>query len=171
MRLSFPHPLLYEVVMSKVPVLCYCSCLGLKSLTRMKGWRYGLYARTSSSCSIRSTGAELTQCVGWLGVCGKVHIISEHSSNTTDVLQHYVFRTGHDLQKEHVHGVMMTEQQGIQHLTTSEPYNSGLRASIALGPNRERLVFQRRKKRFSSTLADLEIRGVSSGESSVALES
>ena len=70
-----------------------------------------------------------------------------------------------------MHGVMMTEQQGIQHLTTSEPYNSGVRASIALGPNRERLVFQRRKKIFASTRADLEIRGVSSGESSVALVS
>ena len=72
--------------------------------------------------------AEMTQCVGWLGVCGEAHIISEHSSNTTethttDVLQHYVFRTAHDLQREHMHGVMM---------------NSGLRASIALGPNRER---------------------------------
>ena len=71
----------------------------------------------------------MTQCAGWLGVCGEAHIISEHSSNTTDVLLHYVFRTAHDLQREHIHGVMMTEQQGIQHLTTSEPYNSGLTAS------------------------------------------
>ena len=83
--------------------------------------------------------AEMTQCVGWLGVCGEAHIISEHSGNTTethttDVLQHYVFHTAHDLQREHMHGVMMTEQQGIQHLTTSEPYNSGGRALIALGP-------------------------------------
>ena len=120
--------------------------------------------------------AEMTQCVGWLGVCGKAHIISENSGNTTethttDVLQHYVFRTAHDLQREHMHGVMMTEKQGIQHLTTSEPYNSGVRASIALGPNRERLVFQRRKKRLAVTRADLESRGVSPGESSVALES
>ena len=70
-----------------------------------------------------------------------------------------------------MHGVMMTEQEGIQHLTSSEPYKSGLRTSIALGPNRERLVFQRGKKRFALTRADLEIRGVSSGDSSVALES
>ena len=89
--------------------------------------------------------AEMTQCVGWLGICGEAHIISEHSSNTTethttDVLLHYVFCTAHDLQREHTHGVMMTEQQGIQHPTTSEPYNSGLTASIALGPNRERPV-------------------------------
>ena len=74
--------------------------------------------------------AEMTQCVGWLGICGEAHIISEHSSNTTethttDVLLHYVFCTAHDLQREHIHGVMMTEQQGIQHPTTSEPYNSG----------------------------------------------
>ena len=120
--------------------------------------------------------AGMNQCVGWLGVCGEAHIISEHSSNTTethttDMLQHYVFRTAHDLQREHMHGVMMTEQQGIQHLTTSEPYTSGLRASIALGPNLERLVFQRRKKRLALTQADLEIRGVSSGKTSVALES
>ena len=86
--------------------------------------------------------AEMTQCVGWLGVCGEAHIISEHSGNTTethttDVLQHYVFRSAHDLQREHMHGVMMTEQQGIQHLSTSEPYSSALRASIALGPNQE----------------------------------
>ena len=85
----------------------------------------------------------MTQCVGWSGVCGEAHIISEPSGNTTetytrDVLQHYVFRTAHDLQRQHMHGVMMTEKQGIQHLTTSEPYSSGLRASIALGPNRER---------------------------------
>ena len=84
---------------------------------------------------------EMTQCVGWLGDCGNAHIISEHSSNTTethttDMLQHYVFRTAHDLGREHIHGVMMTEQQGTQHLTTSEPYSSGLRASIAPGPNR-----------------------------------
>ena len=39
-----------------------------------------------------------------------------------------------------MHGVMMTEQQGIQHLSTREPYSSGLRASIALDPNRERPV-------------------------------
>ena len=39
-----------------------------------------------------------------------------------------------------MNGVMMTEQQGIQHLTTSEPYSSRMRASIALGPNRERPV-------------------------------
>ena len=87
----------------------------------------------------------MTQCVGWLGVCGDAHIISEHSSNTTethttDVLQHYVFRTAHDLPREHMHGVMMTEQQETQHLTTSEQYSSGLRASIALGPNRYRPV-------------------------------
>ena len=89
--------------------------------------------------------AEKTQCVGWLGVCGEAHIISEHSSNTTetrttDVLQHYVFCTAHVLHREHMHGVMMIEQQGIQHLTPSKSYSSGLRASIALGPNRERPV-------------------------------
>ena len=85
--------------------------------------------------------AEMTQCEGWLGVCGEAHIISEHSGNTTetyttDVLQHYVFRTAHDLQREHMHGMMMTQQQGIQHLSTSESHSSGLRASKALGPNR-----------------------------------
>ena len=78
-----------------------------------------------------------------------------------------------------MHGVMMTEQQGIQHLTTSEPYSSGMRASIALGPNRERPVqvypgapsVPEAEEKFALTRADLEIRGVSSGESSVALES
>ena len=67
MRLSFPHPLLYEVVMSKVPVLCYCNCLGLKSLTRMKAWRYGFHVRTSSSCSIRSTGSRDDPVRGLVG--------------------------------------------------------------------------------------------------------
>ena len=45
--------------------------------------------------------------------CGEACIISEHGSNTTELQQHYVFRAAHDLHKEHMHGMMIIEQQDI----------------------------------------------------------
>ena len=52
--------------------------------------------------------------------CDEANVISEHSSDTkelhtTYLQQYYVFRAGHDLQTDHMYGVMINEQQDIQH--------------------------------------------------------
>ena len=91
--------LIFNIICEQECLLCSCDCSDLRCSPRLKAWRYGLHARTASSCSIRST-------------CG------------IDLQQHYVFHAAHDLQGEQMHGVMVIEQQDIQHRTTSEPYSS-----------------------------------------------
>ena len=63
--------------------------------------------------------------------CGEANVISEHRNNTielqlntTDLQQHYLFRTGHDLQIEHRFGAMMIEQQDVQPRIMREQYSS-----------------------------------------------
>ena len=74
--------------------------------------------------------AEMTKYVGcavaWaVAGFGEANVVSEHSSNTkelhtTDLQQHVVFRAGRDVQRQHMYGVMIIEQQDIQHRTMSE---------------------------------------------------
>ena len=78
--------------------------------------------------------AEMTKDVGCavaraVAGCGEANLISEYSSNireldTTDLQQHCVFRAGHGLQREHMYGVTIIEQQDIQRRTVSEPFSS-----------------------------------------------
>ena len=93
-------------------LLCYCRCSGLRCLTRLKAWRNGLHARTASAFSILSTSGRNDQVCGcavaWaVAGCGEANVISEHNSptielHTTDLQQHYVFRAGQDVQREHM---------------------------------------------------------------------
>ena len=128
-------------------LLYYCDCSGLRRLTRLDAWRYGLHARKASAFSILSTSAEVTKYVGCavasaIAGCGEANLISEHKSNTielqlhtTDLQQHYLFRAGHDLQIEHRFDAMIIEQQGVQHRimkeqNSSEPWGEPYRGGL-----------------------------------------
>ena len=73
--------------------------------------------------------------------CGEANFISEHRSNTielqlhtTDLQQHYLFRAGHDLQREHTQvwrddnraarHTAANHERTIQQRTMSEQYSS-----------------------------------------------
>ena len=87
----------------------------------------GRRQRSASSQQV----TEMTKDVGCavaraVAGCGEANLISECSSNTreldtTDLQQPCVFRAGHDLQREHMYGVTIVEQQDLQHRTMSEP--------------------------------------------------
>ena len=92
----------------------------------------GRRLRSASSQQV----AEVTQYVGCtvasaVASCGEANPISEHRSSTielqlqtTDLQQHYLFRSGHDLQIEHRFGAMIIEHQDVQHRIMREQYSS-----------------------------------------------
>ena len=96
---------------------------------------FGLEVPHASAFSILSTSGRGGQVCGLCGSVGgrglwRDNLISEHRSNatelqlhTTDLQQHYLFRAGHDLQREHKYGVMIIKQDK-QHRTMSEQYSS-----------------------------------------------